>query len=162
MSTPPECHLFIIFARTTHQAVIFRRGPYLWTQLILWDTNADTFTEGQWFKGKIYTERCDLSPDASKLICFVAKHYKGFKPNSINENNWTGISRPPYFTALARWMRSDTWLGGGYFEDDNTVYVADRVTKDEGQSQPPAIEIHVMATKYEIGVGSNIYHDLLL
>src|SRR5579871_2238579 len=124
MTTKQECRLFVIFAREAHKAVIFRRGPRLWTQLILWNTDSDTFIEGQWFKGTIYTKRCDLSPDASKLIYFGAKHYKRFKPDAVTKNNWTAISRPPYLTALALWDTSDTWGGGGFFEDDNTVYLS--------------------------------------
>src|SRR5690349_10309226 len=106
MSTVP-CRLFIMMAREANRAVIFRRGPYIWTQLILWDTQKDTFTEGQWFKGTIYNERCDISPDGSKLVYFAAKHYKRYDPNAVTLNNWTAISRPPYFTALAMWDTSD-------------------------------------------------------
>src|SRR5260221_8777157 len=101
MTTQPICHLFIILARDVHQAVILRRGPHIWTQMLLWNTKTDTFTEGQWLKGTLYPRRCDLSPDGSKLIYFVAKHYK--------HNYWTAISRPPYFTALAMWDTSGTW-----------------------------------------------------
>src|SRR5260221_2647071 len=121
MTSRSECNLFVIFARETHQAVIFRHGPHIWTQIILWDTDADTFTEGQWFKGTIYTKRCDVSPDASKMICFAAKHYKRFNPDAAIKHNWTAISRPPYLTALAMWDDSGTWAGGGYFEDDKTL-----------------------------------------
>src|SRR5215207_8893741 len=105
-----HCHLFVILARDVNKAVIFRRGPRLWTQLILWDTNTDTFTEGQWFKGTLYLQRCALSPDGSKMIYFAAKHYK--KPSistSPYSDTWTAISRPPYFTALAQAHAHGTW-----------------------------------------------------
>ena len=69
----PNCRLFPIFAREKSVCVIFRRGPSKWTQLILWDTETDEITNGQWFKGRIYERRCDLSPDGTKLIYFAQK-----------------------------------------------------------------------------------------
>src|SRR5215831_4419387 len=90
------CRLFVILAREASKAVIFRRGPSRWTQLILWDTQHDTFVYGQWFKGRIYERRCDLSPDGSKLIYFAAKWRKPLA-------SWTAISTPPWWTAHALW-----------------------------------------------------------
>src|SRR5215469_4929229 len=60
--------LFMIVARRSPVAVIFRRGPSHWVQLIKWDTGNDTFQTGQWLHGRIYERRCDLSPDGSLLI----------------------------------------------------------------------------------------------
>ncbi len=60
---PIPARLFIIVARKSHAAVIFRRGPAKWVQLIKWNTKTDTFEAGQWFHGRIYERRCDLSPD---------------------------------------------------------------------------------------------------
>ena len=56
---------------------------------------------GQWFKGRIYEKRCDLSPDGTKLIYFAQK----INTRTLNDPKysyaWTAISRPPYLTALA-------------------------------------------------------------
>ena len=68
-----HCHLFAILARKANKAVILRRGPSDWVRLISWDTEHDTFELGQWFHGRIYERRCDLSPDGSKLIYFARK-----------------------------------------------------------------------------------------
>ena len=35
---PNPARLFVILAREAHKAVIFRRVPSLWTQVIVWDT----------------------------------------------------------------------------------------------------------------------------
>jgi hypothetical protein len=164
MTTNPQCHLFVIFAREAHQAVLFRRGPRLWTQLILWNTDVDTFIEGQWFKGTIYVRRCDVSPDASKLIYFAAKHYKRFNPEAAIRNNWTAISRPPYLTALAMWDTSDTWGGGGYFKDNKTVYVTwtEQSLQAHHQHLPEGFEAKSLFPKYDVGVEDGIYYHLLL
>jgi len=143
--TPYSCRLFVILASEAPKAVIFRRGPSIWTEIILWDTKADTFTEGQWFKGKLYTRCCDLSPDGSKLLYFAAKHYKpypgGSTPTRFPSNEWTAISRVPYLTPLATIQTIGTWDGGGYFADNNTVYVNEaRYIPDKNNPPPLKIE----------------------
>lgn len=105
--TPPP-RLWVVRAKDAPVAVIFRRGPSKQVELILWNMRKDTFERGQWFKGRIYERRCDLSPDGKYLIYFAAKHTGPF-------GTWTAISRPPYLTALALWSKGDCWNGGGWF-----------------------------------------------
>jgi hypothetical protein len=70
MPAPPP-RLFVIFANAANEAVIFRRGPAQWYHLIRWDTRNDEFHPGAWIRGRIYPERCDLSPDGELLLYFV-------------------------------------------------------------------------------------------
>jgi hypothetical protein len=130
----------VIPAIEAAKAVIFRRGPSQWVQLILWDIRTDTFTEGQWFKGRIYPERSDLSPDGSKLIYFAAKFskYANSKWNVASyQPAWTAISKPPYLTALSLWNNpGGTYGGGGYFEDNHTLCL--RTTNDPHKDHLPA------------------------
>lgn len=115
---PKGARLFCILARESRTAVIFRRGPSRWVQLIKWDTDKDTFEAGQWFHGRVYERRCDLSPKGDKLIYFAAK----FKTTKhINHYSWTAISNPPWFTALTLWPKGDCWDGGGLFENARKV-----------------------------------------
>lgn len=107
----PSPRLWVIRAKDAPTAVIFRRGPSKQVELILWNMRKDTFERGQWFKGRIYERRCDLSPDGRYLIYFAAKHTGPF-------GTWTAISRPPYLTALALWPKGDCWNGGGWFLSD--------------------------------------------
>jgi len=100
--------IWVLLAREAHTGVIFRRGPSAQVQLIRWDLQDDSFKCGQWFKGRIYERRCDLSPDGNYLIYFASKQ----KPPLYS---WTAISKPPYFTALALWPKGDCWNGGGHF-----------------------------------------------
>lgn len=110
--------LYVLLARRSPLAVIFRRGPSRYVQLVQWDRQADVFTPGQWFKGRIYERRCDLSPSGKYLIYFAAK----FNPRPKEDYySWTAISRPPYLTALALWPKEDTWGGGGMFQDERRI-----------------------------------------
>jgi hypothetical protein len=92
--------------------VILRRGPAAWYHLILWHTDQDRFEHGAWFKGRLYEDRCDLSPDGELFLYFAlqssrfATAYKGA---------WTAVSRPPWLHALTLWPQGHTWGGGGRF-----------------------------------------------
>ncbi len=88
--------------------------------MIRWNTDKDTFEYGQWFHGRVYERRCDLSPKGDKLIYFAAK----FKTTKhIQHYSWTAVSKPPWFTALALWPKGDCWNGGGLFEDGRRVFL---------------------------------------
>jgi hypothetical protein len=106
--------VFVISARKAPVAVVFRRGPSKQVLLLKWNLTTDKLQPGQWFKGRIYERRCDLSPSGDLLIYFAAK----FKPPLYS---WTAISRPPFLTALALWPKGDTWGGGGVFDTGDSA-----------------------------------------
>jgi len=120
---PVPARLFMIFARKSPKAVVFRRGPSKWVQLIKWDTKTDTFEPGQWFSGRIYERRSDLSPDGSLLIYFAQKISGRSKKDTEYTYAWTAISRPPFLTALALWPKGDCWHGGGLFKNSRVVHL---------------------------------------
>lgn len=109
-----QCRLHGIVARDAPVAVIFRRGPSKHVLLISWNFETDEFSIGQWFKGRVYERRCDLSPSGDLLLYFAANQ----KPPHYS---WSAISRPPYLTALAFWPVGDTYGGGGLFRDDTII-----------------------------------------
>lgn len=108
--------LWVILARKAPVAVIFRRGPSRQVQLIKWNLNDDTFEPGQWFEGRVYERRCDLSPAGTLLIYFAATYKKPLR-------SWTAVSKPPWFTALALWPKGDGWNGGGHFVDAYRIHL---------------------------------------
>lgn len=118
---PVPARLFMVFARRSPIAVIFRRGPSKWVQLIKWNTRTDVFEPGQWFKGRIYERRCDLSPDGSLLIYFAQKISAKSKKDTEYTYAWTAISKPPFLTALALWPKGDCWHGGGLFKNGRVI-----------------------------------------
>jgi hypothetical protein len=137
------CRLYAILARSAPVGVIFRRGPTKWVQLIKWDTATDSFEQGQWFHGRIYERRCDLSPDGSKLIYFVSKLNRKTLDDSEYTHAWTAISKPPYLTALALWPKGGCWHGGGLFENSRTVWLNHKpeVAKPHIAHRPKGLKI---------------------
>ncbi|MGA2219394.1 MAG: hypothetical protein ABSG51_14985 [Terracidiphilus sp.] len=90
-------------------------------QVLKWDTEKDTFEAGQWFHGRIYERRADLSPDGSMLVYFAQKISLRTLQDREYTYAWTAVSRPPYITALALWPKGDCWHGGGLFQDNKTL-----------------------------------------
>lgn len=120
--TAPPPRLFIIFAKNAHEAVIFRRGPADWYHVIRWNTRHDSFHRGAWFKGRIYPEKCDLSPDGELLLYFVHQghHERARTPYT---DAWTAISRNPWLTAIGLWPQGTTYGGGGRFIDTRSAVI---------------------------------------
>jgi hypothetical protein len=117
------CRLSVILARAAPVGAVFRRGPTRWVQLLRWDTARDEFTPGQWFRGRVYDRRCDLSPDGSLLVYFASKFDGRTLADREYTYAWTAVSKPPYFTALALWPKGDCWHGGGLFEEARRVWL---------------------------------------
>ena len=107
----PPCRLFVIPARDAPVAAILRRGPSRWCQIIRWDLERDELADGAWFKGRVYAERCDLSPDGELLLTFC--HGGRIRPGYTD--SWTAVSRLPWLHALALWPAGTTYGGGGRF-----------------------------------------------
>lgn len=115
--TAPPCRLFVIPARDADVAAIVRRGPSRWTQVLRWDLERDVVEDGAWFKGRIYAERCDLSPDGTLFLYFC--HGGAQRPGYTDA--WTAVSRLPWLHALALWPWGTTYGGGGRFLGPRTL-----------------------------------------
>lgn len=121
----PRIHA--VFARDSPHAVVFRRGPARAVCTVGWDRSTDTFTTGQWLRGRIYERRADLSPDGKYLIYFA----RGQRWQTPVKGSWTAISRAPYLKAISLWSKSDTWNGGGLFTGPNRFWLNQGCTDEQ-------------------------------
>jgi hypothetical protein len=112
VTAKPACRLFVLPAREAPRAVVLRRGPAAWAHVLLWHTDTDELVPGAWFRGRIYEERCDVSPDGELLLYFALQ---GRKFQTDYKGSWTAVSRAPWLEALTLWPQGDTWGGGGRF-----------------------------------------------
>jgi hypothetical protein len=112
-------------------------------RVLLWHTDTDTLEHGQWFKGRIYEHRCDLSPDGSLFVYFASKISARTKQDTEYTYAWTAITRPPWLTALALWPKGDCWHGGGLFLDKRTLWLNHRsdVAKPHKDHQPKGLRV---------------------
>lgn len=91
--TPKTRHTHIIFGNR-HDAVILLQDGRTWQQL-LWDTDSDVVTPGQWLKStQIYPKESFLHDGLFLYSCLQVGGRKEYACHNI-------VSRPPYFTALA-------------------------------------------------------------
>ena len=114
---PPRLH--VLLARDSPWAVVLRRGPSKTVCTLLWDRRTDKFTLGQWMRGRIYEDRCDLSPDGRHLIYFALNG----RWRSETGGSWTAVSRAPWLKAETLLAKGDTYYGGGLFIDDRTYWL---------------------------------------
>jgi hypothetical protein len=142
---PVSARLSVIFARQSPTAIIFRRGPSKWVQLIKWNTDTDEFVPGQWFHGKIYDRRSDLSPDGTLLIYFAQKITGRTLADAEYTYAWTAISKPPFLTALALWPKGDCWHGGGSFLNNQAVLLnhAKNVSEPHPEHKPTGLKVRL-------------------
>jgi hypothetical protein len=119
MKPKPPARLHVILAREAPLAVVFRRGPAKQVCTLLWDRRTDEFSLGQWLRGRIYEDRCDLSPDGRYLIYFA---YDG-RSHREHGPAWTAVSRAPWLRALALYSKGSCWGGGGYFTGARTYWL---------------------------------------
>jgi hypothetical protein len=150
--------LYVLIARWKRVAVVLRRGPSKLVELVRWDLTRDTFERGQWLRGHVYERRCDISPRGDLFVYFAAKHRGPI-------GQWTGVSRPPYFTALALWPNLGTYGGGGLFAADDHLELNHRATKAklaEGFSVPPHFTVSPLGSHAGAGEDGPIHHQRLL
>jgi hypothetical protein len=132
--------LFVIQARQSPRAVIFRRGPSQHVLMCVWHTDTDRVEEGQWIRGRVYERRADLSPDGTKLLAFVGQYRRPMQ-------TWSAISTPPWWTAHVVFPKGDAWGGGGLFDDARTVSLNHSygdVTIDPSSKVPPKLRVRAM------------------
>ncbi len=118
-SVPARVH--VLLARRAPLGVVIRRGPSKHFCTLLWDRRHDTFTLGQWLKGRIYERRSDLSPDGKYFIYFAMSGQVSPEAGGA----WTAISRAPCLKAIGLWGKGSTRHGGGLFLDDGSYWIHD-------------------------------------
>ncbi len=106
--------IYGIVANEAPVVAIIRRGPSDWCHVGRWDLKRDTCEPGAWFRGVIYPQKCDLSPDGRWLVYSAMKVGSDWPAGDIYE----AISRLPWLTALAAWNSGTTYTRGMHFVDD--------------------------------------------
>ncbi|MEM9028766.1 MAG: hypothetical protein AAGC70_10405 [Pseudomonadota bacterium] len=91
--TPYRTRLDALFAADGRTAVILRRGPKRFYQLLTWDLATDRFVHGQWMVGEI--QITDLSHDGSKLLYWAQQHRRATRVLAKGEQ-----AAPPQFEPL--------------------------------------------------------------
>jgi len=113
---PVPARIHVLLARDAPIGVIFRRGPSRQVATMLWNRKTDQFSMGQWFKGRIYERRADLSPDGKYLIYLASKYETPLM-------TWTAISYAPFLKALVLYEGTGTYYGGGLWVTNESYWL---------------------------------------
>lgn len=113
----PPARLSVVLAREAPTAIVLRRGPSKVVGTFGWNREDDTISVGQWLKGRIYEDACDLSPDG-KYFLYSAMNGKRA---SETQGEWTAFSFAPYLKAIGLWRCPRAFGAGGLFLS-NTDY----------------------------------------
>jgi hypothetical protein len=108
---PPTPRVYGLIAQRAPIAVIYRRGPSDWFQVLKWDLQTGLVEPGAWVHGQVYARRCDLSPDGQLIFTMLMKA-------TTQQNVFGVVSRPPWLFPLESWDLGDTWSRGYQFVDD--------------------------------------------
>jgi hypothetical protein len=110
LARPPR--LFGIPAADAPVVAVLRRGPSDWTQVLAWWPDEARVERGAWLRGKLFPQRCDLSPDG-RYLAYVAQKYPP-RPDWEGGDTYAAVSRLPWLTALVVWA-SSAWDYGDHF-----------------------------------------------
>lgn len=145
--TPSSTRLFAIVASEARVAVLFRRGPSKAVRMIRWDLATDELALGQWLAGRVYHERCGISPDGKLVVYFAGKF-------GTELGTFTALCRPPFFSALALWPDGSTYGGGGFFASNRKVvlnYGMNLPELNEGKAIPRDFEVTNAREQHALG-----------
>ena len=165
---PPR--LDVLLASEAPVGIVFRRGPTKLVRVYQWDRVRDKFKPCQWFKGRIYPDRSDLSPDGRYMIYFAMGGVAWAIP--ATRGTWTAISQVPSLTAIALWGQGDTWGGGGMFTsnrsywldaDANTFLIHDtnELRRDSKQPAPTRMERDGWVRKSKLREAAHVFEKAI-
>jgi hypothetical protein len=129
--------LHILLAREAALGLVIRHGTAKSVCTLLWDRRKDTFTLGQWMRGRINADTSDLSPDGSHFLYSAQKYVSA----TWQMDSWTVVSRTPFLKAVAYYAQG--W-GGGWFVNDREYCVLPGPADPDDRESPEVrrVELH--------------------
>lgn len=113
----PAPRIFCIPATAAPIVAVLRRGPSRWVHVGRWNIATWTYEPGAWFRGRLFPQKCDLSPDGRWLACVAQKTSARWPAGTVYE----AISRLPWLHALAAWEAGTTYTRGMHFDGEAGV-----------------------------------------
>ncbi len=120
--TPSTPKTFLYLAREAPGGVVLYRRSHL-TTFVLKLTGKDGLQKGSRFYGRMFPERCSLSPDG-KLFSYFAMRGKKTE-GSADPATWAAVCSPPWLKAHIFAPDGSTWGWGGLFLDGRIIAMLD-------------------------------------
>jgi hypothetical protein len=139
--TPATPKTHVMLARDVPAGVVFYRRSGRTTYCLSLDYSRkgrgyrDSLAKGSRFYGRLFPERCDLSPDGRLMVYFAMRGQ--MTGGQSDPSTWTAVSEPPWLRAHWFFPNGSTWGGGGVFLPGNRLVVFEQVDPHmtEGRAQ---------------------------
>jgi hypothetical protein len=105
------------FAYDAPICVIARRGPTRYSRLILWNTETDEFTCGNWFRGKVHRAVLNSKGTLMALGIMGARSSLEFP----RQEQVALFCKPPFLVPLEFWIGGLCYTYCGFDADDRLV-----------------------------------------
>jgi hypothetical protein len=112
MDAAPTARIHLLPAKEAPYVIIIRRKPSKTFHIIRWNVEHDEFEHGSWFTGHIYAHRSDVSFDGKWMVYFAS---------GASGDLWNGVCLLPYLKTYLEANAADTWGGGGFWIDSQTI-----------------------------------------
>lgn len=113
----PGPRIFCIPATASPILAVMSRGPSGWYHVGRWNVQEWVYEPGAWFRGRLFPQKCDLSPDGRWLAYSAHQPSARWPAGTIYE----AVSRLPWLHALAAWEAGTTYTRGIRFDDEPTT-----------------------------------------
>lgn len=107
----PPPRIFGIRATRAPVVAVLCRGPSDWCRVGRWDLETPIWEPGSWLRGRIFPQRCDLSPDGRWLAYCAHRPSSRWAAGTV----YSAISRLPWLQSLAAWGAGSTYTRGVHF-----------------------------------------------
>lgn len=127
-------------ARETPGGVVLYRRNHK-TTYVLRLTTKDTLQLGSRFYGRLFPERCEVSPDG-KLFAYFAMRGK-LTDGKSDPETWSGVCTPPWLKAHVFAPNGSTYGWGGFFLPGNRIVMIDQSARvrDQESIRPYTLEL---------------------
>jgi hypothetical protein len=111
-----------------------------------YEKKKDRLSLGSGFYGKLYPNRCDISPDGEDFIYFAMG--SSLRKYGAKYTCWTAVCKLPEIKAYLFIGQNDTWGGGGVFLNRHELYI-NRAAEGKAESKYNGYKITYDQKRYD-------------
>jgi hypothetical protein len=124
---------------------VFQRVRTKFFQLHVWKRGKDTFKRFGVFKGRLYPERSDITPNGRHFLYFAMAGSAWAVPGT--GGTWTALAEVGSMSAQSLWGIGDTWGGGGAFLSNKEYWLQESHVNELRKLKDSAPLKRVLASK---------------
>lgn len=132
MTSTPKIRGFLASEKCRGLFLYRRTNKTTYLISLSYEKKKDKLALGSGFYGRLYPNRCDISPNGEDFIYFAMG--LSLREYGVKFTAWTAICKPPEIKAHLFIGQNDTWGGGGVFINRHLIYV-NRTTEGTAENK---------------------------